>query len=247
MKHGPYVLMARVTVERLMPLAKGGSVVTAGIVITQKDMKDSHDVNLHEWRNAKGGVELHHDVIGIEYGPPNADGTESILSTKEFWYFPSEDGRPGRGLTEVGGRPLEAKSSNQLPGLREIPTSATSSAFTKDSPTDVWAGPIDEPNLAFRRSLFGGTLPPNVDRDKTTVGQLCIICAPEDPGFNDDETGEPRLWNGSIVGVTAEGFVQVHIQENDGSLSAADVPISHLYLRPVARQRPLRRTYLRRR
>lgn len=134
MKNGEFDLFVKVRVERMLPLAKGGSVVTGGVTITQKDIKTAHDGDLHQWQNSKGGVELYHEVTGIQFGEPGEDGTPTEIARKEFWYFPSvDDGRPGRGLTQVGGKPLTAKTTEN-PNEGEIPAEEAPAAPVAAAP-----------------------------------------------------------------------------------------------------------------
>lgn len=112
------ILVVDVQVTRTLPLAKGGGVATAGATVTQADIKAAHEGNALLWTNSKGGKERYYIVRPAAVGAVAEDGTEipapeltPELEEARFWYFPSDEGRPGRGLTLPDGVKLGAAAA----------------------------------------------------------------------------------------------------------------------------------------
>ena len=147
------ILVTDVLVTRTLPLAKGGGVSTAGQTVTQADLKEAHEGNAQLWTNPKGGVERYYVVrpMAVSVSEKAADGSITTLdapempeelASAEFWYFPADLGRAGRGLTLPNGLSFAqaAKAAAKDAEEGNIPS--------EEAPAAAPAKPVAKPALA---------------------------------------------------------------------------------------------------
>lgn len=170
-----------ITINKVLRLAKGGGVTTAGTTVTQADLKAIHESSIQEWTSPRGRVERYYKVRCTNEGNPE---TGEGFCCHEFWYFPArtemnaagaEETKPGRGLTWVGGRdlsqpePVEGEAAGGMdpsegdipaedPGTVEEVAPPPSPAAVK-KPVTVAAAPKAAPAVAAAKPVVVAKAP----------------------------------------------------------------------------------------
>lgn len=139
-----------ITISKVLRLAKGGGVTTAGTTVTQADLKHIHESAILEWTSPRGRVERYYEVRCTNEGDPD---TGEGFCCHKFWYFParieeSGETKPGRGLTWVGGRdlsqpePVEGEAPAGMdPSEGDIPADE-GGEVVEEAPAPVVAKPV---------------------------------------------------------------------------------------------------------
>ena len=193
------IAAVRVTIEKVLPLAKGGGVATAGQTVTQAQVKAAHEDNAKLWTSPKGTVERYYEVFPVAVGTQVDSGEKDAegnviyteveapempeeIANQTLWYFPSDDGRAGRGMTLVGGTSFaqaakaEKKAAAADPNDGNIaPTAPAPKGLVKPAlkPLAVAAKPVAAP-VAAKPALAIAKAPAPVAAPKPAAAPLAI-------------------------------------------------------------------------